>query len=112
MTTEKYSKLEQKFIDIWVKRHPTIILQNEYRFHSSRRWRFDFAHIESNTAIEINGGIWNKGGHSSGNGLLRDYEKLNEAVFLGWSVFQLARSQITANWIDRLAIHISSISHG
>lgn len=31
-------------------------------------------------AVEVNGGIWQKGGHNTGAGLLRDYEKANHLL--------------------------------
>lgn len=35
----------------------------EYRFHSSRMWRFDYAIPSLRIAIEIDGGIWIQGRH-------------------------------------------------
>lgn len=48
-----------------------------------RRYRFDFF-IEPNLLIEIQGGIWHKGGHSTGTGITRDCEKLNLAQLHGY----------------------------
>lgn len=46
-----------------------------------RKFRFDFAFVyQHRLLIEINGGTWVKGGHSSGAGIARDYEKGNLAV--------------------------------
>lgn len=100
------SKLEQKFIQLWDVSYPDIPLTSEVRFHPIRRWRFDFANMNTKIAIEINGGTWVKSGHSSGQGIARDYEKLNEANLLGWTVFQLAGSQLTEEWLDKIAGHI------
>ena len=33
-------------------------LTPEFRFDPARRWRFDFAHEATRTAIELNGGVW------------------------------------------------------
>ena len=52
-----------------------------------RKFRFDRVHKESKVAIEINGQTWRKGGHSSGKGLQRDYEKNNLAIVQGYQVF-------------------------
>ena len=52
-----------------------------------RKFRFDFCFREARLLIEINGGTFTKGGHSSGLGLRRDYEKLRLAQDHGWKVY-------------------------
>jgi very-short-patch-repair endonuclease len=105
------SHLEQRFADLWVDRYPSIDLHSEYRFSPPRRYRWDFCHLESRVAIEINGQIWQKGGHSSGKGLLRDYEKLCLAAAKGWRVFLLADSMITDEYLELIATAIASDGH-
>ena len=53
-----------------------------------RKFRFDFAWTEPNhrLLIEVNGGTYTKGAHSTGQGIARDYEKANLAVLQGWRV--------------------------
>lgn len=97
------SHLEQQFADLWLSLYPHIDLHHEYKFSPPRRYRWDFCHPETKVAIEINGQIWRKGGHSSGTGLLRDYEKLNLAASQGWRVFQLAGEMITDEWLGSIA---------
>ncbi len=58
----------------------------EFRFHTSRRWRFDWCWVERKIALEIQGGIWTSGRHVRGAALLDEYEKLNEAAILGYRV--------------------------
>lgn len=60
----------------------------EYRFHPSRKWRFDCAWREQMIALEIEGGIWSQGRHTRGAGFLGDMEKYNAAVLLGWRVLR------------------------
>jgi hypothetical protein len=44
------SRLERKFVLYWQSLGgPT--LEGEYRFHPTRKWRADFAHIESRTLL-------------------------------------------------------------
>lgn len=100
---ELMSKLEAKFLALWVNYFPKVKLEREYRFHDTRKFRFDFAHPESKVAIEINGGTWGKSGHSSGYGIQRDYEKSNLALTEGWKLFQLSSNMITYDWLH--AIH-------
>jgi hypothetical protein len=88
------SHLEQKFSQIWTKLYPDIDLHSEFKFCSPRRFRFDFAHIPSKTAIEIQGAIWTSGRHSRGSGLIKEYEKMNLAAFLGWKIFYLSTKTI------------------
>lgn len=67
----------------------------EYMFHPTRKWRFDFANLEAKIAVECNGGQWTKSGHSSGRGLQRDAEKTNAANALGWTVYTLTTSMLS-----------------
>lgn len=56
----------------------------EFKALPTRRFRWDFAWPEHKLLVEVNGGTWQKGGHSSGGGIARDYEKLNLANLAGW----------------------------
>lgn len=58
--------------------------EKEYRFHPSRKWRFDYAIPSLRMAIEVEGGVWTGGRHTSSKGFLGDMEKYNEAALLGW----------------------------
>ena len=58
----------------------------EYRAIKGRKFRFDFAFIDAKLLIEVNGGTYTKGAHSTGQGIARDYEKANLATLDGWRV--------------------------
>lgn len=60
----------------------------EYRFHATRRWRFDYAAPSLRVALEVEGGVWTGGRHISPNGFLGDVEKYNAAALLGWVVLR------------------------
>ena len=60
----------------------------EYRFAPPRRWRFDFAWPGVAVAVEIEGGVWSGGRHTTGAGFTADCEKYNRAVLLGWRVLR------------------------
>lgn len=62
--------------------------QREFRFDSARRWRFDFAWPDRRLAVEVEGGVWVRGRHTRGAGYLKDLEKYNRAVELGWRVLR------------------------
>ena len=51
-----------------------------------RKFRFDFCFTEQRLLIEVNGGTYTKGAHSTGRGIARDYEKCNLATLAGWRV--------------------------
>lgn len=57
------------------------------------------------TALEVEGGIWTRGAHGRGSGIVRDIEKYNEAVALGWKVLRCQPqdlcTQATVNLIQR-----------
>lgn len=65
---------------------------SEHQFHAVRRWQFDYAFPEPKIAVEVEGGIWTKGGagHSHPLGIERDIEKYNAAAMLGWRVLRYA----------------------
>jgi len=62
--------------------------EREYRAVKGRMFRFDFAWTEPHhrLLVEVNGGTYTKGAHSTGQGIARDYEKANLAVLQGWRV--------------------------
>jgi hypothetical protein len=68
----------------------------EHRFHPDRKWRFDFAWPEHRVALEVEGGVWVRGGgrHNRGSGYLRDMAKYNEAARLGWVVVRTIPSKL------------------
>lgn len=95
------SKLEKRFEIFWKACNGPRLLR-EYRFHPTRKWRFDFSHLESKIAIEIEGGTWVFGRHNTGAGFQRDSEKYNEAIFLGWKVFRLTEGMIRVQTLERI----------
>ena len=60
----------------------------EVMFHSTRRWRFDYAWPEYRVALEIEGGVFTGGRHTSGVGFLKDAEKYNYAACMGWAIIR------------------------
>jgi very-short-patch-repair endonuclease len=58
----------------------------EYQAITGRKFRFDFAWLEHRLLVEVNGGTYTKGAHSTGQGIARDYEKANLATLDGWRV--------------------------
>lgn len=102
------SDLENLFeFQIKVLRVPAF--EKEYRFHPTRRWRFDFAWPEHKIAAEVEGGTWTGGRHSRGLGFHNDCVKYNSAIILGWQVLrfdsQLVKSSVGAEQLKQLFIN-------
>lgn len=78
----------------------------EYPFSRSlgRRHRFDLAWPERMLALEIDGGVWMRGGgrHNRGSGFLRDQEKFNLAAQLGWRILRCTPDDIKQGKILKL----------
>lgn len=67
--------------------------EREYKFHPTRRWRFDWAWPASDgtdggVALEYEGGSWQQGRHVRPQGYEGDCEKYSEAAILGWLVIR------------------------
>lgn len=72
-------------------------VETEYRFDKTRRWRFDRCHPRTLVAVELDGGTWTGGRHSTGRGYSADCEKLNTATTQGWRVFRLTSDMLQSN---------------
>ena len=85
----KGNKLAAEFEQVW-RALGGPVLDTEVQFAVGRKWRMDYCHLASRTAIEIEGGVWSKGRHTRPQGFLNDCEKYNNAALLGYTVFRLA----------------------
>lgn len=65
-----------------------ITFEEEYKFHETRKWRFDFALVENKIAIEYEGIYSEKSRHTTFTGYTGDLEKYNAAALLGWKVLR------------------------
>lgn len=88
------SRAEEEFA--LILRAAKVPFEREYRFHDTRRWRFDFVMLplEAKIAVEIEGGVFTQGRHTRGKGFTEDLLKYNEAVMLGWRVLRYTTAQI------------------
>lgn len=74
----------------------------EFRFHKTRRWRFDLYWTKERVACEIEGGIWMRTstgfskGHAHPKRFESDCHKYNEAAILGWLVIRVTPKMIRA----------------
>lgn len=69
----------------------------EHRFHPVRKWRFDYCWPFSGgggVAVEIDGGVFTRGRHVRGRHYMKDCEKMNAAVELGWKVLRYTTTDL------------------
>ncbi len=72
-------------------------LRKRLQDHGWKDYRYDFAWPEEHHKLlaEIQGGIWmSASGHNTGVGLMRDYNKNNAAVIMGWRVLYFTAEEI------------------
>jgi len=101
------SRLEMAFLTLW-RASGGPELEKEFRFHPTRKWRADFAHLPSRTLIEIEGGIYVNGRHNRGAGFAADLEKYFEAALAGWRVVRLGPNELSLELIQRLITLVSA----
>lgn len=92
--------LERDFIEMWRRLAKAPEPEPEHRFHSVRKWRFDFAWIDSKVAVELEGGIATGGRHTRPGGYQGDCEKYNAAVSLGWRILRYTAKDLRARPIQ------------
>lgn len=81
----------------------------ELEFHPTRKWRFDIAWPDKRVAVEVEGGVWSKGRHVRGSGFIKDMEKYNAAVALGWRILRYVPNEVCN--LDTLT-QIQEVLHG
>lgn len=100
---KKKQKVDYTFWKKLIERESFLELTPEHKF-GERKFRWDYAVLELNVLIEIQGGIWsagkdkngkNKGpgAHGRGVGIMRDMEKLNYASSHGFRCLQYSPEQ-------------------
>lgn len=95
------SILESRFMWAWSRwgdpalPKPTL----EFRFHPTRKWRWDAAWPQYKVAVDIQGGTFIHGKHSRGGRQTDDFDKMNAAAQLGWCVIHLDTTMLTKQQI-------------
>ncbi len=110
----------------------------EYRFHPSRKWRFDFAWPRHLVAVELEGGVYGKhiychvcgtkqrarkkdgslgkpislgGGHTRFHRFMSDKEKYNAAAMMGWMILRFVRDDILGDPFEMIESVRIALSH-
>ncbi len=68
--------------------------QQGFRFSERRKWEFDWCWPEVMLAVEIEGGAWVGGRHTSGSGFTADLEKYLAAQLLGWTIIRVDTTMV------------------
>ena len=116
------SALEDQFLGLWQAHNPSLSLEREFseidawekdfqeryaKTKRSKRYRLDFAHPNSRTGIEIQGGVYMRGRHVTGSGYERDCRKYNLAYTSGWTIFLLTSTMAKDSfWLSLIAEHV------
>lgn len=80
--------------------------ESEYRFHPTRRWRLDYAWPDIKLGLEVDGGLWIRGKHGRGAGIVKDQDKGNALAMLGWRLLRVQPGQLTTIGTVRMIAHI------
>ena len=83
-----------------------LAFEREYKFHSVRKWRADYAFPSIRLLVEIEGGAWIGGRHTSGSGFVADMEKYNAATLLGWSILRFQPAEVEKGYMaaEKIAV--------
>lgn len=83
-----------------------IEVEQQHRFHPTRKWRLDFIVPSHRIALEVEGGSWTGGRHTRGTGFAEDCRKQAEAVMLGWRYLRASGDQVKSGealrWVEAL----------
>tara|TARA_Y100000310_G_scaffold163513_1_gene163345 strand:- start:18126 stop:18521 length:396 start_codon:yes stop_codon:yes gene_type:complete len=93
--TKKQKINYPKYLAVQLQEYPEIPVPHfEYRFHETRKWRFDLAFPDQHLAVEIEGGIWQYGRHNRASTFIKDMEKYNNACMLGWHLLRFSTEMV------------------
>ena len=86
----------------------------EFKFHPTRRWRFDFALPYMRLAVEVDGLVYgdDKGGHQTAKGYENDRTKDLEAQCLGWQILRVTPKMIKTGLAFWYIEELTHVGHG
>lgn len=89
------------FFELLWKQEIGTELVKEYKFHPTRKWRFDYADLNNKIAYEVDGGLFKNGRHNRASGFIKDCEKFCYAALLGWRVIRIPSHEV-AKYVDMI----------
>lgn len=99
------SHLEQRFENLWYSLALDLTLvPQKSGVVPGRRYVYDFYCPQANALFEIQGGTYARGrsGHTSGKGIARDADKVNQAQIQGYLIFVLTTDQLNKEYVNQL----------
>lgn len=82
----------------------------EYKFLTTRKFKFDLAIVNKKIAIEFDGGIFTFGRHVRGSAFAKDAEKSNLAILNGWRLLRYTTADTKKlNWQYKIAYEIKNL---
>lgn len=84
---KKTMSKEKEAFDQWLRQVFGPRLVTEYKFHPTRKWKFDYALLAEKIGIEFDG-LYGGGAHTSPAMVAKDSEKINQAQLHGWVVIR------------------------
>lgn len=96
------SKPEQEFEALWERTFPDVDLIKEVRLIKGRRWRWDWVHEPSRTALELDGGGWLHGRHHRPQGRINDNEKDLAALEAGYVTIRFVPEMVDTELLHQI----------
>jgi very-short-patch-repair endonuclease len=94
--------------DVAFKHHGIPPPVREFKFWPGRKFRFDFSWPDVMLAVEIEGGMYMRGGgcHQQVTRFKSDMEKYNKATEFGWHLLRYPTGKIDYNQIRQTRLNI------
>lgn len=70
------------------------VFETQVQFHPTRRWRLDYYAAQYKLAVEIHGGVFSAGRHTTGVGFTEDRIKINAAHEMGITVLEFTGAML------------------
>lgn len=106
----RQSDLEDAFEHWWSLLGDATPYKRQYKFHPTQNYAADFAFPDEMLLVEIEGGIWIRGAHSRGSGVMKDIKRQNAATKLGWAMLRIPGHHVNGSDVDaNVATHIDDI---
>lgn len=85
--------------------------QTEYRFHPDRQWRTDLAWPDLRLLVEVEGGVWMRGGgrHNRAEGFTNDARKYNSCALLGYTLLRYTGDMIESGEAAREIMQVLAL---
>ena len=100
----KRRDLADTFAVLWERFGPyqKYPMVREYRFHPTRRFRFDCCWPPQKVVAELEGGLWVMSRHRTGTGYQRDMVKYNLATSMGFRVLRYSANDLDLSPIQTI----------